>query len=114
MRVNIQGEGPAPRIPPARILADIAAAASTLTARAEVEHVFAQRRIAALETPTDAFTLVNLSLDWQPMAERFPGLNLSLQATNLFDVEARRHASLLKDFAPMAGRDLRLSLRWRP
>jgi hypothetical protein len=26
---------------------------------------------------------------------------------------ARRHASLLKDFAPMPGRDLRLSLRWK-
>lgn len=113
VRANIRGEGPVPRIPPARVLADIAAAAGTVTTRAEVEHVFSQRRIAALETLTEAFTLVNLSLDWQPFAERFPGLAMSLQATNLFDVEARRHASLLKDFAPMPGRDLRLSLRWR-
>jgi iron complex outermembrane receptor protein len=26
-------------------------------------------------------------------------------------VEARRHTSFLKDFAPLAGRDIRLSLR---
>ncbi|MBU7580828.1 MAG: TonB-dependent receptor [Porphyrobacter sp.] len=113
VRVNIRNQGPAPRIPPARILGELAARGTTLTGRAEVEHVFAQNRISALETPTDSFTLVNLSLDWQPFAERFPGLNLSLQANNLFDVEARRHASLLKDFAPMPGRDLRLSLRWK-
>lgn len=113
VRVNISNEGPAPRIPPARILGELAATGTTLTGRAEVEHVFAQNRVSALETPTENFTLVSLSLDWQPFAERFPGLNLSLQANNLFDVEARRHASLLKDFAPMPGRDLRLSLRWK-
>ena len=113
VRVNIRNQGPAPRIPPARILGELTARAAAVTGRAEVEHVFAQNRISALETPTDSFTLVNLSLDWQPFAERFPGLNLSLQANNLFDVEARRHASLLKDFAPMPGRDLRLSLRWK-
>jgi iron complex outermembrane receptor protein len=113
VRVTIRNQGPAPRIPPARILGELAARGTNLTGRAEVEHVFGQSRISALETPTARFTLVNLSLDWQPFAERFPGLNLSLQANNLFDVEARRHASLLKDFAPMAGRDLRLSLRWK-
>lgn len=113
VRVNIRNEGPAPRIPPARILGELTATGTTVTARAEVEHVFAQNRFSALETPTESFTLVNLSLDWQPFAERFRGLNLSLQANNLFDVEARRHASLLKDFAPMPGRDLRLSLRWK-
>ncbi len=113
VRVNIRNQGLAPRIPPARILGELAARGTALTGRAEIEHVFAQNRISALETPTESFTLVNLSLDWQPFAEAFPGMNLSLQANNLFDVEARRHASLLKDFAPMPGRDLRLSLRWK-
>jgi iron complex outermembrane receptor protein len=36
---------------------------------------------------------------------------LSLQGNNLFDVNARRHSSDLKDFAPLAGRDIRLSAR---
>jgi iron complex outermembrane receptor protein len=34
-----------------------------------------------------------------------------VQANNIFDVEARRHASFLKDVAPLFGRDIRLSLR---
>jgi iron complex outermembrane recepter protein len=113
VRANLQEQGNAPRIPPARILADLAASSDRFTARAEVERVFAQRRVFDLETPTDGFTFVNLTLDWQPSPARYPGLNIALQANNLFDVEARRHASLLKDFAPMAGRDLRLALRWR-
>lgn len=111
VRATITGEGLAPRIPPARILAELAAQGTRLTARAEVEHVFTQARVAALETPTNGFTFVNFSLDWRPLPD-LSGLQLSVQANNLFDVEARRHASLLKDFAPMAGRDLRLALRW--
>jgi iron complex outermembrane receptor protein len=31
----------------------------------------------------------------------------------LFDVNARRHASDLKDYAPLAGRDIRLTARAR-
>ena len=41
-----------------------------------------------------------------------PGLTLALAANNIFDVEARRHSSLLKDYAPLAGRDLRLTARF--
>jgi iron complex outermembrane receptor protein len=54
--------------------------------------------------------LVNASLDWHPFAAD-PELTLSLQANNLFDVVARRHASDLKDYAPLAGRDVRISAR---
>ena len=112
VRANITGTGPAPRIPPARVLGELVAAGTRFSAGAQVEHVFAQRRVAGVESPTNGFTLVNLSLDWQLWPAQ-PGLSVSLQATNLFDVEARRHASLLKDFAPMAGRDLRLAFRWK-
>ncbi len=57
-----------------------------------------------------AFTLVNASLDYHPFAAN-PELTLSLQADNLFDVDARRSTSMLKDFAPLAGRDIRFSAR---
>ena len=54
--------------------------------------------------------MVNASLDWHPLTDK-PELTLSLTANNLFDVVARRHSSLLKDYAPIAGRDVRLSVR---
>jgi iron complex outermembrane receptor protein len=35
-----------------------------------------------------------------------------LSASNIFDVDARHHASFTKAFVPMAGRDIRLSARF--
>jgi iron complex outermembrane receptor protein len=94
-----------------RVLGGIEAQSDRVTGRVEVEHVFEQDRIAATETPTDSFTLVNASLSVKPFAgnER---TTLMLSANNIFDVEARRHASVLKDFAPLAGRDIRVTARF--
>jgi iron complex outermembrane receptor protein len=109
-RATIKGFGPAPQIPPLRLLGAVTAKRGPLDGRIEAEHVSAQNRTAPLETATAGFTLVNAALDWRPLAER-PELSLGLQANNLFDVVARRHASLLKDYAPLAGRDIRLTAR---
>lgn len=111
VRATIKGSGPAPRIPPLRLLGGIEAQGDRITARAEVEHVFEQNRIAASETPTDGFTLVNASLSFKPFAGN-DRTTLLLSANNIFDVEARRHASVLKDFAPLAGRDIRVTARF--
>jgi iron complex outermembrane receptor protein len=54
--------------------------------------------------------MVNASLDYHPFAAN-PALTVSLVANNLFDVDARRSTSLLKDYAPLAGRDIRISAR---
>jgi iron complex outermembrane receptor protein len=54
--------------------------------------------------------MVNASVDWHPLAEN-PELSLSLAANNIFDVVARRSTSQLKDYAPLAGRDIRLTAR---
>jgi iron complex outermembrane receptor protein len=78
--------------------------------RIEIEHAFDHNRTAPNETDTPGYTLVNTSLDWHPFAAN-PALTLSLQGNNLFDVDARRSASVLKDFAPLAGRDIRLTAR---
>jgi len=108
-RVRIDGFGPAPQIPPLRLKGAVSASIGKFDSRFEVEHDFAQTATAPLELPTDGFTLVNASIDWHPLEER-QDLALSLGANNLFDVEARRSTSLLKDYAPLAGRDVRLTL----
>ncbi len=107
---RIKGVGPAPRIPPLRVRGGAEARAGLLTARAEVEHAFRQDRIAEFETETGAFTLVNASLAVRPFG-RDNATTLLLEGANLFDVNARRHASFLKDYAPLAGRDIRVTLR---
>jgi iron complex outermembrane receptor protein len=110
IRATIESAGPVPRIPPLRMLGGIEAQSDRLTARAELEHVFAQRRTAQFETPTEGFTLVNASLNWVPFAAH-RSTSLTLSANNIFDVDARRHASVLKDFAPLPGRDVRVTAR---
>ncbi len=107
-RVRIRGFGPAPLIPPLRLKGALSASRGASAGRVEVEHDFAHDRTAPLELPTRGFTLVSTSVDWHPLADR-PDLTLSLAANNLFDVVARRSTSLLKDFAPLAGRDVRLT-----
>lgn len=109
-RATIDEAGPAPRIPPLRLLGGVEAQGDVADARVEVERVFEQDRIAAFETPTDGYTMVNASLALRPFG-RGKGVSLTLAANNIFDVEARRHASVLKDFAPLAGRDIRVSAR---
>ncbi len=102
-------DSPVPRIPPLRVLGGLSATAGAFGGRVEVEHVTEQTRVAAFETPTDAFTFVNASVNWRPFARSETVLTLS--ANNIFDVEARRHASFTKDFVPLAGRDVRLAAR---
>ena len=110
VRASIRDFGPAPQIPPFRVLGAITASRGQLDGRFEVERVSAQHRTAVNETDTSGYTLVNASLDWHPFAAN-PELTLSLQGNNLFDVNARRHSSFLKDYAPLSGRDIRLSAR---
>ncbi|MCW3835339.1 TonB-dependent receptor [Sphingomonas canadensis] len=112
VRATITGQGPAPRIPPLRILGGLEAQSDHLNLRVEAERSFAQDRISVTETPTKGFTLVNASLSWTPQGVE-DNVTFTLSANNIFDVEARRHASVLKDYAPLAGRDIRVTARLR-
>jgi iron complex outermembrane recepter protein len=109
-RAKIKGGDFVPRIPPLRLLGGLELQGDALDLRAEVEWSDDQTRIAAFETPTEGFTLVNLSAAWRPLSDN-DRLTLMLSANNIFDVSARRHASFTKDFVPLAGRDIRVSAR---
>lgn len=108
-RVHIRNFGPAPLIPPLRLKGAITAARGSITGRLEAEHDFAHDNTAPNETATPGFTLVNAGLDWRAFAG-LSNVTLSIAANNLFDVDARRSTSLLKDYAPLAGRELKLTL----
>lgn len=110
VHAEITGQGPAPRIPPLRVLAGLSAHSPKLDLRAEVERVTGQDRVAAFETATPGYTTVNAEIAFRPWGKERP-LSFTLSANNLFDVTARRHASFLKDYAPLAGRDIRLTAR---
>jgi len=110
VHATVKDFGPAPLIPPLRVMGAITGERGQFDGRIEVERAFAHDRTAPNESDTPGYTLVNASLDWHPFAAK-PALTLSLAGNNLFDVVARRSTSLLKDFAPLAGRDIRLTAR---
>ncbi|KPF72492.1 hypothetical protein IP88_09815 [alpha proteobacterium AAP81b] len=101
---------PVPRIPPLRLLAGLTAGSARADARFEVEWVTRQDAVGAFETPTPSYVSVNFNLTARPFGE---ALALTLSANNLTDSDARRAASFLKDYAPIAGRDIRVGARYR-
>lgn len=111
VHASLDGLGPVPRIPPLRLLGGLEAQSDTLDLRAEVEWFDDQQRNANFETETDGFTLVNASASWKPLGAT-RGVTLIASANNIFDVVGRRAASFTKDFAPLGGRDFRISAKF--
>ncbi|MEO7277967.1 MAG: TonB-dependent receptor, partial [Sphingomicrobium sp.] len=77
VRATIENYGPAPQIPPLRLLSGLSGTRGDVDGRIEVEHVTAQNRTAPIETPTPGYTVVNASFDWHPLAAK-PELTLSV------------------------------------
>lgn len=99
-------QGPPPRLPPWSATARLVYAADAYSVTGEVRHVAEQDRVAAFETPTPSYTLVNVRADWKPQA--LQGVRVFLDARNLTDETAREHASFLKDIVVQPGRSLRI------
>jgi iron complex outermembrane receptor protein len=112
VNAQILDVGPVPRIPPLRLLGGIEAKGGRVFGRAEVEWTNDQKRTADFETETKGWTTVNASLGFHPFADH-QGTSIILSANNLFDVTARRASSFLKDYAPLAGRDIRVTARFQ-
>lgn len=105
------GDGTAvPRIPPLSLLGALEAQTDAFDVRGEVQWFDRQNRVTTFETPTDSFTLVNAMVAWRPLADN-RNVTLLVAADNIFDVDARRHASFTKDFVPLVGRNFRASVR---
>ncbi|MCB2061253.1 MAG: TonB-dependent receptor [Novosphingobium sp.] len=111
VHAKIVNAGPAPRIPPLRLLGGLGVTSPKIDVRGEVEWVDDQTRISTFETPTNGYTMVNAEVNVRPWGTERP-LSFALSANNIFDVNARRHSSFLKDFAPLSGRDFRLAAKF--
>ncbi|MDI1280499.1 TonB-dependent receptor [Brevundimonas sp.] len=103
--------GPAARIPPWSAGAQLAWSSRRVDAGVEVRHVGAQDRVTAFELPTDSYTMVNLTGALHPFADH--NVTVFGELHNLTNVEAREHASFLKDIAPLPGRNLRVGVTYR-
>ncbi|MBP7064794.1 TonB-dependent receptor [Ferrovibrio sp.] len=110
VRAQDRGNGrPLPLIPPLGLRAGFNAEAQDVSLRVEMVSRLEQDRTGANETATSGYTLLNASASYRPFADT-PGLLLQLKGRNLTDMAGRNHVSLLKNSAPIRGRELLLGL----
>lgn len=112
VRARGAGGEPLPQIPPQRLGAGIIWEGDRWQWGMDAIWHDAQTRIADNELPTDGFTLLGMDASYRQAIGNAEALWF-LRATNLLDEEARRHASPLKDYAPLRGRSLSAGLRVR-
>lgn len=108
---DLQGT-PLPQIPPQRLGTELTWQGEAWRLGVNLIWHDAQSRIADNELPTDGFTLLGFEASYRQPLGSTESLWF-LTATNLLDEEARRHASPLKDYAPLRGRSVSAGLRIR-
>ncbi len=101
---------PLPRISPLRLGAGLDYQIGNFGASLDVTRAAGQNRVAPGELRTGSYTLTDAALTWRTKA-RALNLEATLKGNNLFNQEARVHASPLKDIAPLPGRGLLMGLR---
>jgi iron complex outermembrane receptor protein len=98
--------GPAVRVPPWSVTGRAVFNGGWWSGKLEIRQVGDQDRVAAFELPTDGYRTLNASLEFTPFENR--DIRIFIDGRNLNDVEAREHASFLKDVAPLPGRNIRI------
>jgi iron complex outermembrane recepter protein len=114
-RLQEQADGLVPRLAPSRFGLSIDLKNSTLLGAAwsgYAQLIRAQQvsRLATLETPTPAYTLVNAEAAYL-IGNAKQGATAFIQARNLLNQVIRQHTSFNKDFAPAPGRNILLGIR---
>ena len=102
-----------PRLPPLRYGARLEYHDEHFTTGIEASKYADQDDVASFETPTAGYTLVNADLHWNVTTNDDVQLSFFVKGSNLLDVDARRHTSLVKEIAPLPGRSLAFGVRAR-
>jgi len=110
VRAKFNTGGDVPRIPAGRLGLRAEGKWDQWTGDIEFYRAFRQRNIAAFETSTPGYDMVNATIGYDV---NFGGrrAQVFLRGTNLSDSLALNHASFIKDAAPLKGRNLILGMR---
>lgn len=100
-----------PRIPPFHLASALILEHGNFGARLEGVYAAPQHRIAANESGTPGYFLVNLSLTYR-LARGPNTFDLYVKGMNLTDAEAREHTSFLKERLPLPGRGIVAGMKW--
>lgn len=110
VRGKLKTGGDLPRIPPLRAGIGITIEKSDWQFNALTMRYLPQNNVAAFESATMGYTLVNLDMNYRYYSG--PGEWLFfIRATNLLDDDIVNHTSFIKDIAPEAGRSINIGTR---
>lgn len=104
--------GNVPRIPPAKVGAELRYFGNNWSAHVHATRVLSQNDQGLLELETDGYTLLSLYADYHVPVAGDSEFKLFARGDNLLDEEIRNHASFLRNFAPEAGRGITLGVRF--
>src|SRR5690606_13853207 len=104
VRAKLADGGNLPRIAPARVGAELRWERDALRASLGAVRYMEQDRVAAFETATPGYTLVDAHVAWHADTRGGNAWELFVDGRNLLDSEARPHTSFLKDLVPLPGR----------
>ncbi len=102
--------GNIPRISPPRVGLGFQWTKQKWSSNLDFIHVFEQDDVAALETDTDGYVLLNAYVQYDVHKNG----SVYFRTTNLLDEDARRHTSFIKERAPLPGQsfDVGVNLRF--
>ncbi len=110
VRARLQNGGELPRTPPLRFGTQFSYQATHLSAHLDITRYQEQDRIAAYETSTQGYTLVDASVSYD-LSVLNHDIALYLKGHNLTNTEARVHTSFTKDIAPRPGRSIAVGIK---
>jgi iron complex outermembrane recepter protein len=105
------GGGNVPRIPAGRVGSTLSWSADSLRASLGAVRYMKQDKVAAFETDTAGYTLVNAHFAWQFVNTDRNQWEAFVDGNNLTNQTARPATSLFKDVAPMPGRNVSVGVR---
>ena len=110
MRAKIDGAGNLPRIPASRVGLRFDANWNAWEGQVEWVQTARQNRVAAFETATPGFGMLNASLAYSGKTGNTPW-QVYVKGGNLTDRLAYAHTSFIKTAAPLMGRNVTVGVR---
>ena len=111
VRAEFDAGGNVPRIPASKAGVRVEMLSDDWSINVSATRFMEQDNVGNFELPTDAYTAVSFNAEhsW-PMAKGIY-LNLFARGDNLLDEEVRHHGSFTKNYAPGAGRSVKIGVR---
>ncbi|WP_462389548.1 TonB-dependent receptor domain-containing protein [Acidovorax sp. Q11] len=111
VRAKIDGAGNLPRIPATRAGLRLDANWNAWEGQVEWVQVARQNRIAAFETATPGYGMLNVGLAYNGQFSSGTPWQVYLKGTNLTDRLAYAHTSFIKNAAPLMGRNVTVGVK---